>query len=39
MPMALLVSSTAPMAAMRAAALEMRLPSPNPVSPESPVFV
>ena len=30
-PMALLASSTAPMAVMRAEALEIRLPSPSPV--------
>jgi len=39
MPMAELASSTAPIAAMRKDALEIRRPSPSPVSPKSPVLV
>jgi hypothetical protein len=39
MPMALLASSTSPMAPARGCALEMREPSTSPVSPASPVRV
>jgi hypothetical protein len=39
MPIALLASSTSPIAAARGCAFEMREPSTSPVSPASPVRV